>query len=304
MATEEKRPWTQNRRFEFIEWKLLWEGGLNRSDLESTFEISTPQASVDLRRYREIAPDNIEYDGAGRTFRPTPDIKPSFLKVSADRLLLQLRALFSGALPRREVWFRDLPRTDIVPDIVRHVDPDCLRRILDAIRTRRCVEVRYQSLTNSRTRLIAPHALAFDGYRWHVRAWACDRDDFRDFVLTRIDEIKPGPPADFDPADDLEWENFATLELRPHPGLTEEQSIAIERDYAMSGGKRQIEVRLSMAYYFIMRMNLDLSDLPPARAQICLSNIDEVRRAIEDAKAGSKARIQERKGRASDQLQA
>ena len=129
-------------------------------------------------------------------------------------------------------------------------------------------------------------------------------EDFRDFVLTRIDEIKPGPPADFDPADDLEWENFATLELRPHPGLTEEQSIAIERDYAMSGGKRQIEVRLSMAYYFIMRMNLDLSNLPPARAQICLSNIDEVRMAIEDAKAGSKARIQERKGRASDQLQA
>jgi hypothetical protein len=53
-----------------------------------------------------------------------------------------------------------------------------------------------------------------------------------------------------------------------------------------------------------MRMNLDLSDLPPARAQICLSNIDEVRRAIEDAKAGSKARIQERKSRAPDQLQA
>ena len=304
MASEEKRPWTQNRRFEFIEWKLFWEGGLNRSDLETTFEISTPQASVDLRRYRETVPQNIEYDGVGRTFRPTPEMKPSFLKVSADRLLLQLRALFSGALPRREVWFRDLPRTDIAPDIVRHVDPDCLRRILDAIRTRQCVEVRYQSLTNSRTRLIAPHALAYDGYRWHVRAWACDRDDFRDFVLTRIDDIKSGPPADFDPADDLEWENFARLELRPHPGLTAEQRLAIERDYAMVEGKRDIDVRLSMAYYFIRRMNLDLPDLPPARAQICLSNIDEVLKAIEDAKAGSKARIQERKSRASDQLEA
>jgi predicted DNA-binding transcriptional regulator YafY len=303
MSGEEKRPWTQNRRFEFIEWKLFWEGGLNRSDLEATFEISTPQASVDLRRYREIASDNIEYDGTGRTFRPTPDMKPSFLKVSADRLLLQLRALLSGALPRREVWFRDLPRIDIAPDIVRHVDPDCLRRILDAIRTRQCVEVRYQSLTNSRTRLIGPHALAYDGYRWHVRAWACDRDDFRDFVLTRIDKIKLGPSADFDPADDLEWENFARLDLRPHPGLTDEQSRAIQRDYAMKGGKREIDVRLSMAYYFIMRMNLDLPDLSPARAQICLSNIDEVRKAIEDAKVGSKARILERKSRASDQFE-
>lgn len=299
MSGEEKRPWSQNRRFEFIEWKLFWEGGLNRSDLENAFEISTPQASVDLRRYREIAADNIDYDGTDRTFRPTPDMQPSFLKVSADRLLLQLRALFSGVLPRREIWFRALPRTDIAPDIVRHVDPDCLRRMLGAIRTRRCVEVHYQSLTSSRTRMIAPHALGFDGYRWHVRALACDRDDFRDFVLTRIDKIKPGPAADFDPADDLEWENFATLDLRPHPGLTDEQSLAIQRDYAMKNGRREIDVRLSMAYYFIMRMNLDLADLPPARAQICLSNINEVRKAIDDAKAGSKVRILERRARAA-----
>lgn len=297
MPADEKRPWTQNRRFEFIEWKLFWEGALNRSDLEETFEISTPQASVDLRRYRELAGSNIEYDGTGRSFRPTSEIRPSFLKVSADRLLIQLRAFLTGALPRREVWFRDLPSIDMAPDIVRHVDAECLRLIFDAIRTRHCVEVRYQSLTNSRTRQIAPHALAFDGYRWHVRAWACDRDDFRDFVLTRIDKIRPGAKADFDPADDLEWNTKVTLDLRAHPGLTDEQSQAIQRDYAMEDGKREIEVRLSMAYYFIVRMNLDLTDLPPARAQICLKNLDEVSRAIEQAKAEAKQRVLERKKR-------
>ena len=296
MSIDEKRPWTQNRRFEFIEWKLFWEGALNRSDLEDTFEISTPQASVDLRRYRELAGDSIEYDGTTRAFRPAAEMKPSFLKVSADRLLIQLRALLTGALPRSEVWFRNLPPIDMAPDIVRHVDPDCLRRILDAIRTKRCVEVRYQSLTNSRTRQIAPHALASDGYRWHVRAWACDRDDFRDFVLTRIDHIRPGPPANFDPADDIEWSTKVELDLRPHPGLTHEQSLAVQRDYSMSDGRRTIEVRLSMAYYFIMRMNLDLPDLPPARAQISLHNLDDVQGAIRDAKAEAKARVERRAG--------
>lgn len=295
MAAEEKLKWTQNRRFEFIEWKLFWEGSLNRSDVEDTFEISTPQASVDLRRYREIAGDNIEYDATGRAFKPTPDMKPSFLKVSADRLLLQLRALLTGALPRPEVWFRDLPSVDMAPDIARHVDPDCLRRILDAIRTKQCVEVRYQSLTNSRNRTIAPHALAFDGYRWHVRAWACDRDDFRDFVLTRIDQIKLGPPADFDAADDVEWNTVVALDLRPHPGLTDEQSQAIQRDYNMTDGRRSIEVRLSMAYYFIMRMNLDLAELPPARVQICLYNLVDIQTAIGEAKVETKRRILERK---------
>ena len=297
MVEDEKRPWTQTRRFEFIEWKLFWDGALNRSDLEATFEISTPQASVDLRRYRELAGDNIEYDGTSRSFRPTPDIKPSFLKASADRLLIQLRALLTGALPRREVWFRDLPSIDMAPDIARHVDADCLRLILNAIQTKQCVEIRYQSLTNSRTRQIAPHALAFDGYRWHVRAWACDRDDFRDFVLTRIDKIDAGPKADFDPADDLEWNTKITLDLRPHAGLTEEQSLAIQRDYAMEDGRRAIEVRLSMAYYFIRRMNLDLTDLPPARAQIRLQNLSEVSQAIEEARTQAKQRFVDRKMR-------
>lgn len=82
--------------------------------------------------------------------------------------------------------------------------------------------------------------------------------------------------------------------------MTEEQSLAIQRDYAVKEGRREIDVRLSMAYYFIMRMNLDLPDLPPARAQICLNNIDEVRKVIDDAKARSKARILERKGRSDD----
>lgn len=184
----------------------------------------------------------------------------------------------------------------MAPDIARNVDVECLRLILDAIRSKRSVEVRYQSLTNSRTRRIAPHALAFDGYRWHVRAWACDRDDFRDFVLTRIDKISVGPKVDFDPADDLEWNTRITLDLRPHPGLTEEQEQAIRRDYAMEGGRREIDVRLSMAYYFIKRMNLDLVDLPPARAQIYLKNLAEINKAVEEARAQAKQRVTERAG--------
>lgn len=293
MTADEKRPWTQTRRFEFIDWKLFWEGALNRSDLEDTFDISTPQASVDLRRYRELAGDNIEYDATSRAFRPSARMQPSFLKASADRLLLQLRSLLSGALPRREIWFRDLPPIDMVPDIARHVDAECLRAILGAIRSKHTVEIEYQSLTNARVRQIGPHAIAFDGYRWHVRAWACDRADFRDFVLSRIDNIRLGTKAEFDPDDDVEWNTKIVLDLRPHPGLTEEQSRAIQRDYAMRNGRREIEVRLSMAYYFIKRMNLDLVELPPARAQICLRNLDEVWRALEDARAVAKQRILE-----------
>ena len=64
----DKRSWSQERRFEFLEWKMFWEDRVIRSDLESTFGISTPQASVDLRRYREVAPENMAKTARG--YRP------------------------------------------------------------------------------------------------------------------------------------------------------------------------------------------------------------------------------------------
>lgn len=297
MVEDPKRPWTQSRRFEFIEWKLFWEGQLNRSDLEKQFEISTPQASVDLKRYREMAGENIDYDATEKAYVPARQLRPQFIKPSADRLLLQLRALLSAALPRRDVWFKSLPPIDMAPDLVRHVDPDCLRIVLQAIRTRSAINVQYQSLTNIRWRSIAPHAMAFDGHRWHLRAWACDRNDFRDFVLSRIGEFGELEPADYDPADDVEWNTHITLRLRPHPELTAEQSLAIQRDFDMVDGRRNVEVRLSMAYYFIKRMNLDLEDLPATRVQICVENLNELDAAIVTAQEESRTRIAERVAR-------
>jgi hypothetical protein len=106
---DDRRRWPQSRRFEFIEWKLFWEGQLNRSDLEETFSISTPQASVDLRNYRELTGDNMVYDATEKAFRPTANLAPRFLRVSADRLLLQLRAWMTGALTKDDLWFRAAP---------------------------------------------------------------------------------------------------------------------------------------------------------------------------------------------------
>src|SRR5689334_12749768 len=60
--------WGQQQRLEFIEFRLLWEGRLNRSDLIDFFGISRPQASLDLARYIEIAPQNIHYDRTEKTY--------------------------------------------------------------------------------------------------------------------------------------------------------------------------------------------------------------------------------------------
>lgn len=286
----------QRRRLEFIEWKLMWERRLNRKDIEEKFQLSTPQASSDIKLYRDEAGGNFDYDSTAKSYVPSQSFSPKFLSVSADRLLLQLRAYLIGALAEEDLWFRKVPPVGMVPDIVRAIDPKSLGLILSAIRDKREIEIEYQSLTKRAWRHIAPHALAFDGHRWHVRAWSPDRKSFRDFVLSRMNDIREAGPASFDASNDYEWHRVITLRLKPHPGLKEEQSKAIQCDYGMKDGICEVEVRLSMAYYFIKRMNLDLPDIPPERAHIRLENMREVEEAITKAKEETLLKAEVRDG--------
>ena len=51
--------WGVERRLEFIEFRLFWEGGVNRSDIIEMFGVSVPQASKDLTLYQERAPGTL-----------------------------------------------------------------------------------------------------------------------------------------------------------------------------------------------------------------------------------------------------
>jgi hypothetical protein len=293
---DERRSWTQLRRFEFLEWKMFWEDRVIRNDLETTFDISTPQASVDLRNYREVAPENMEQTARG--YRPSVSFRPRYLKASADRLLLQLRAYLSDVIAKSDLWFKEVPPVDIAPDVVRSIKPEFLQNFLRAMRERTAIEISYHALSGPSRRAIAPHALVFDGHRWHARSWCCKNEDFRDFVLSRIDEIGEGFPVKYDPREDLEWQRKIVLKLRPHRGLTSSQAQAIRLDYGMDSGSLNVEMRASIAYYFIRRMNLDLpqSDiLTPQRLQIELENLEEVNFQIEAAKMETKALVEARK---------
>ena len=54
--------WGVERRLEFVEFRLFWEGSINRADLVEFFGVSVPQASKDLALYQERAPGNMDYD--------------------------------------------------------------------------------------------------------------------------------------------------------------------------------------------------------------------------------------------------
>lgn len=275
-ATKANFRWGIERRLEFIEFRLFWEGHVNRGDLMDAFGISINQASTDLNRYLGVAPGNMVYDKRARTYVRGDRFKPIFLKPDADRYLSQLRSISDGIVTQEESWIGQLPAFDTVPAPIRGIDADTLRAVLQAIHNRQAIEVEYQSLSNPapRWRWIAPHAIAFDGFRWHARAWCFTDQCFKDFLLARILGIRDSRPSDADPSQDADWHTHVTLEIGPHPGLSDAQKKVIALDYGMRNGKARITVRKALLYYTLKRLGLDTdpSTRSPADQQIVLLN--------------------------------
>nr|WP_313796959.1 hypothetical protein [Falsirhodobacter algicola] len=71
--------WGVEQRLKFLEFRLFWEGQVNRSDLMDQFGVSVNQASADLNRYVGFAPDNMFYDKSARTYICGSKFKPRFL---------------------------------------------------------------------------------------------------------------------------------------------------------------------------------------------------------------------------------
>ncbi|CCN23601.1 WYL domain-containing protein [Bordetella bronchiseptica] len=268
--------WGVERRLEFIEFRLFWEGHVNRGDLMDAFGISVNQASADLNRYLNMAPENMVYDKSARTYVRGARFEPRFLKPDAAGYLSQLRSVSDGIIAQEESWIGQLPAFDTVPSPVRGIDAGHLREVIRAIRDTRAIEVEYQSLSYQapRRRWIAPHAIAFDGFRWHTRAWCFTDRCFKDFLLARILGICDTRPSDIAASQDTDWQTHVTLNIGPHPGLSDAQKKVIALDYGMRNGKAKISIRKALLYYTLKRLGLDNepASRKPADQQIALLN--------------------------------
>jgi len=266
--------WGVALRLEFIEFRLFWEGRVNRSDLMEQFGLSVNQASADLNRYIGVVPDNMVYDKSARTYVRGPDYAPHFLEPDASRYLAQLRSLADGIMDSDDTWIAELPSYDAAPTPTRSVNPVILRSVVGAIRRSEAIEVKYQSLSRPEPcwRWIAPHAIGFDGFRWHTRAF-CQMDEvFKDFLLSRIISTRGVEASEVTDAADEDWQEHVTLEIGPHPELSESQKKVIALDYGMRDGKAKIQVRRALLYYALKRLGLDnnASARPPQEQQIVL----------------------------------
>lgn len=271
-------------RLEFIEFRLFWEGHVNRSDLIEAFGVSINQASADLNRYLGLAEANMVYDKSARTYVRNSAFKPIFHKPDAERYLSQIRSIADGIVAPDDAWIGSVPNFACAPTPARGVSAPILRAVVTAIKRKEALEVLYQSMSSPEPswRWIAPHALVFDGFRWHARAHCTRSGEFKDFVLSRIGETGTSKPSDATVSRDLDWHNDVDLVIAPHPELSAGQRKAIELDYGMDGGRAAISVKRALLYYALKRLGLDTapSARRPQDQQIVLLNADEISSAM------------------------
>jgi len=272
--------WSKERRLQFIDFRLQWEGRINRRDVTDFFNISVPQASADIARYAQLAPGNLYYDTSSRTYVATAEFNPHFESSGARQYLSQLVALERQILSREQAFLSFRPPMASVPLPSRTIEPRTLALMLQAIAGRAQLQIRYQSIARdeAQARFISPHAFGYDGVRWHVRAYCHLRKGFRDFVFGRVLSADQPVATAIDPANDHEWHTHVDLILAPDKSLTPTQRQGVEIDYGMKNGKVTVSCRQAMLFYTLRTFNFEINGLPRnGERQLIIANLAEIK---------------------------
>lgn len=253
------RPWGQDRRLEFIEFRLLWDGKINRGEVAEYFNVSIQQASLDFARYMVLAKDNMEYDRREKVYRSTKLFTPLYIAPDTQTYLNELSGLAMGTISPSFSFVGARPPCDVVTLPVRRVRREVLLPILWAMRDGTEIDITYQSMRSPdpTRQWIAPHSLAFDGTRWHARAWCHRSSRFRDFVLTRFEEIHGRRAGSVNLQDDVEWHTFVVIEVEPNPSLTTSQRESVIKDFGMAEGRLSKTIRRALVSYFVRHLRID-----------------------------------------------
>ena len=264
-------PRKQRDRLAFIEIQAWFCGEVSRQNVVSRFAVKTAAATRDLALYRTLAPDNLEFNDSRKCYHPTANFSPLF-EFDPERVSTWLNHGFGDDEPL--TWDTGIPCTST--EQLSRPKLSHLAAICRAIRQKRAVEIEYESLNESSTRVIAPFALHNNAQRWHVRAFDRKKDRFGDFVLTRITTVKPaGEIASHESiSEDDQWNWKVELELVPHPDLERPHPVILDYGFDETLVKK-VKVRAAVAGYALRQWGVDCSEnhtLNPREHQLWLRN--------------------------------
>jgi len=246
-------------RFDALITLLCWEGELRNSRLQDLLNLASVQVSRLIRHLREAYPGLLINDTTSKRW------------VLADRSRLP-------STPNIDAYLRFTEDNDssasewLVDSRLSFASPDPLifANVRAACVSSRGLQVNYRSMSSpeGKLRLIFPHSMIRLGRRWHVRAWCCERQDYRDFNLGRMrDLLMTDTQADHENPKDHAWHTWVDLHIGAHRDLSPAHQILIKEEYFGGKDSQILSARAPLTPYLIQDLQVatdPATETPPA----------------------------------------
>lgn len=148
--------WAQKQRLKFIEYRLYWQGCVNREDVQRYFGVSSPMVSNDFSEYLKLNPGAMIYDNSLKRYVASGEVVPCLISPAGEDYLLQV------ALGDHLFDFTPPVTADIEP-----VDSGILRELVKAIQNGMAIEVNLDGVWQ----WITPDTFMFSKNGWELEAF-------------------------------------------------------------------------------------------------------------------------------------
>lgn len=257
-----------NAKLEQLRTVLQWEGQIDNARIRDLLDVQIVWAS---RLLAELMTDMSDRVSRPRKHGPVMLASGEMRKKASPESYLRILAA------AQEVDSPDGIVHDARMDLTR-VSPAIFAAVRDAAARGTGLQIVYRSMSSpvGQSRVVYPHAIVRAPRRWHMRAWCSLRQDFRDFVLARVDSVKiatddvPGPQRS---TEDASWQSLVDLVLVPHPALTIDQQRMVANEFFPNASAKRLRVRRALAGYVLqdLRVATDPTTQKPPEYQLLLA---------------------------------
>lgn len=267
--------WAATERMRAIERAAWWRGYVQRQDVADIFGVSLAQTSTDFQAYQALNPGAMNYNLSAKRYESSESMD---CVLHEPRLTEAVSQFLGGPAPSAipglaqvdergadSAGVDDDGRCEVLRLPRRRADPTVERLLFMALYQKLSIRGRYLSVGSGRARwrLLAPQAVAHDGWRWHVRAWCFEREDYRDFVIGRFENVawptRLQEHTDIELPADEAWETIVTVKVKPNEALEASARKALRMDYGLEGKQvLELRVRKAMLRYLLEALRLPM----------------------------------------------
>lgn len=236
-------PWSQLQRLKYIERCLLWNREITSNAIAETFAVTRQRAHQDISTYKELAPRNVQpYYAASRAHRASINFAPVLLDDDLEGVF-STQGLVS-------------PHITYMPKLERRVLTGVIPVLLSAIEEGHSIKAVYASKTHPDgiERIMHPVCVVFTLNRAHLRAYCRERQEYRDFLLSRFLAVPSFVSPNLIP-DDSNFAENVTLRLIVNPQLKDAEFEMISKEFGIINSK-EVQIKRCCLNYFLRENNL------------------------------------------------